>query len=132
MDPHSSFATFTKAHDLSQNASSGNCWTQQRTLQDFPYATTDIQIIKQGILLRPSGSWFKKDSWLPALFVITDTGYLHCFKEAHGVKAGDVRRKEKAKGKKGKSIPATRSEIEKEEAELPAYKLLDKPKTFYR
>ncbi|KAJ3306913.1 hypothetical protein HDU76_004730 [Blyttiomyces sp. JEL0837] len=72
-------------------------------------------------------SWY----WKPALYVLTDSGYLHCFQKPHGKIAGDHRRHVRASAKKNLPIPASQSIIQREESEVPIYQSLEKPVTFY-
>lgn len=70
-------------------------------------------------------------SWKPALFVLTESGYLHCFKKAHGITAGEDKRRRTAEKKYGLAVPPTPEVLAAEEAEEPAYDNLDKPSTYY-
>jgi hypothetical protein len=53
-------------------------WSTERNIEDFPYKTNEIKIIKKGLIYIPGG--FAGDRWTPCLGVLTDTGFLHCFK----------------------------------------------------
>lgn len=53
-------------------------WTIERTLDNFPYKIAEIEIIKSGFMHRPGK--FRKSNWKSALFVLSDSGFLHCFK----------------------------------------------------
>ncbi|KAL5036945.1 hypothetical protein RTP6_004456 [Batrachochytrium dendrobatidis] len=73
-EPAAHFEVFSSAHHIH----SPEIWQQTRTLQDFPYQVREIQILKHGVLHIPSK--FSKNSWLPVVAVITETGFFHCFK----------------------------------------------------
>ncbi|KAH6582335.1 hypothetical protein BSLG_004256 [Batrachochytrium salamandrivorans] len=73
-EPESHFSTFAATHHLHNQ----EIWQRTRTLYDFPYQVREIQILKHGLLHIPSK--FSKNSWLPVVAVITETGFLHCFK----------------------------------------------------
>ncbi|KAJ3196968.1 hypothetical protein HK101_006829 [Irineochytrium annulatum] len=107
-------------------------WSAERSLESFPYRINEITILKQAVLSRAGGLLpiFSKGRWVPALFVLTDSGYLHCFKEAHGSKAAAAKRSASVRG--GAGVPPTAARLAAEEAEEPVYEKLEKPKTYYR
>lgn len=97
----------------------------QRSLSDFPYTVREIQLMKQGVLARKSKTIFQK-SWVPALFVITESGYLHCFRKIHGIDHILQSRRER-----GVNVPLLRSEFDWAQREQPEYEELAKPKAFW-
>jgi hypothetical protein len=50
-------------------------WCKDRVLEDFPFHLKETEIIKRGYLYRPAT--FTK--WKLSYFVLTATGFLHCF-----------------------------------------------------
>jgi hypothetical protein len=137
LNPNQPFQVFSSANDF---ITTSLTWTTERSISSFPYTISEIKIVKQSVLLRPGvfANWpgGHRWSWRPALFVITESGYLHCFKEAHGIRAGEERRNEAKSKKWGKSpaadIPPSPEILAAEAAEIPAYEKLKKPATFYR
>nr|KAJ3411143.1 hypothetical protein HK105_002712 [Polyrhizophydium stewartii] len=65
---------FSSTHRLEEPKT----WQHERTLDEFPYKVREIQILKHGLLHIPSR--FSKNSWLPVVAVVTETGFFHCFK----------------------------------------------------
>ncbi|KAJ3416854.1 hypothetical protein HDV05_008439 [Chytridiales sp. JEL 0842] len=133
--PFEIFARSTNFHKTSPT------WTSERSLSSFPYSISEIKILKQSVLKRPGifASWpgVSRWSWTPALFVLTESGYLHCFKEAHGSRAAEERRAEQRSKRWGQKeaaaaeVPPSPEVLAAEAAEMPAYEKLKKPKTFY-
>ncbi|KAJ3289574.1 hypothetical protein HDU79_003928 [Rhizoclosmatium sp. JEL0117] len=132
--PFSTFATTTTIFDES-------AWKTSRSLQTFPYEIQEIQILKQSVMSRQY--FWSRSGWTQALFVITESGYLHCFKRVHGRARGDeVRKRALDKkpvfgwglGKKNVGLPVVPPSAEILEAEMhetPAYNDLDTPATYY-
>ncbi|KAI8908483.1 hypothetical protein EDD86DRAFT_207778 [Gorgonomyces haynaldii] len=52
-------------------------WQTPRTIESFPYKTREIKILKKGLLYMPG---LFPDKWNPVLAVLTETGFLHCFR----------------------------------------------------
>ncbi len=92
-------------------------WKEERSIPSFPYNVQEISVLKKGILLRPSA--FLKDSWKPALFVITDSGFLHCFE----LPGKGIQRRNTLSRTLTKSNPSN---------ETPVYDQLTRPKAYYR
>ena len=57
------------------NLFDSNLWTKERSLDEFPFKIPDTKVLKCGNMYRP-GTFLK---WKPCHFVLTETGYLHCF-----------------------------------------------------
>ena len=72
IDVAASFGIFSEHTGLLNSS----LW-KQRTLESFPYKFNEIKIIKKGILLMPR-KYFK--GWMKMMAVLTETGYLHCFR----------------------------------------------------
>ncbi len=101
------FASFAVANDLVKD----DWWTKTREITEYSFLKEEIQCVKQGDLLRPGK--VRKGHWKKSLFVITETGYLHCFAYSS-------------------SIFSKRSSSSDEVEECPIYDNLLKPETVYR
>jgi len=74
LTPNKPFSYFTKKYSIT----SSDLWTTPRTLENFVYKLSNIKVLKEGVLYR-RGSYISSN-WKPSWVVLTDTGYLHCFK----------------------------------------------------
>ena len=68
------FEQFSEANGFDRD----ELWKTDRILDEFPYKANEIQILKKGLIYMPSS--FGKDRWFPVMAVLTETGFLHCFK----------------------------------------------------
>ncbi|KAJ3135029.1 hypothetical protein HK100_003123 [Physocladia obscura] len=136
IDPHMPFSNYASNHNLL----SAEIWTAPRVLQDFPYDMHEIRIAKQGVMGRPY--YWSRTGWAPALYVITESGYLHCFKKVHGQARGDESRKNRiSKSSNGgwflggiqqhAIVPPSAETLAAEGMELPVYENLDAPATLF-
>ncbi|KAJ3077277.1 hypothetical protein HDU98_004239 [Podochytrium sp. JEL0797] len=127
------FDLFTTATNLFHSAT----WFTKHALDSFPYTIQQIDIEKQATLSRPY--FWSRSGWTPALFVVTESGYLHCFKQVHGKAKGDEARRRALmqhnagfNGVKGlAAVPPNAEILEKENQESPVYNDLDAPSTFF-
>jgi hypothetical protein len=73
IDSDEHFGTFAQNNNLYRP----DLWTIERKIDNFPFQSKVIKIIKLGLLQRPKmfGMGF-----YPVEVVITETGFLHCFK----------------------------------------------------
>ncbi|KAJ3264258.1 hypothetical protein HDU77_008947 [Chytriomyces hyalinus] len=109
-----------------------------KRITDFPYEIQEIKVVKQSVMARPF--FWSRTGWTQALYVVTDSGYLHCFKKVNGKAKGDERRKA-AVNHRGVGwgfqknqiavVPPSSEMIEAELAEVPVYDNLDAPSTFF-
>jgi hypothetical protein len=90
IDSTSSFQTFAKNSDLLQ----ADLWKKNRTLDDFPRPTKELQVLRQGFMYRPAT--FTK--WRAMYFVLTDSGYLHCFEVPSVLRRAESKRSVKRSG----------------------------------
>ena len=67
----STFDEYAKKNELFDE----KLWTFDRKLSYFPFKLPEMNIIKSGFMYRP-GFLCK---WQKAYFVLTETGWLHCF-----------------------------------------------------
>ncbi|KAJ3029670.1 UNVERIFIED_CONTAM: hypothetical protein HDU68_011477 [Siphonaria sp. JEL0065] len=112
-------------------------WSTPRSLATFPYEIQEIQIVKQSIMSRQY--FWSRTGWVQALFVVTESGYLHCFKQVHGRARGDEARKraldEKmawgVSKKRTAIVPPSAEVLQAEKHETPAYNDLDAPSTYF-
>jgi len=73
LTPDEPFSYFTKKYGVT----SSNLWVTPRTIDNFVYKISNIQILREGVVYR-QGSYISSN-WKPSWLVLTDTGYLHCF-----------------------------------------------------
>jgi len=68
------FRDFDRRYKITTN----EIWTKKRTLEDFSYKITPHTVVKEGPLYRTAE--IRSSHWKPVWAILTDTGYLHCFK----------------------------------------------------
>ncbi|KAI9348175.1 hypothetical protein BDR26DRAFT_1004655 [Obelidium mucronatum] len=128
--PFQSFAAESQVFDKS-------VWSTTRTLSDFSYKIQEIKIVKQSVMSRQY--FWSRTGWAQALFVVTESGYLHCFKQVHGKARGDEARRRALDQKNTWNfskknvavIPPSAEALQVELHETPAYNDLDAPSTFF-
>ncbi|KAI9206372.1 uncharacterized protein BJ171DRAFT_497471 [Polychytrium aggregatum] len=76
IDPTAPFKGFSEKNF---NFLESSIWDRERKIDDFPYLSSEVKIVKQGIMFRPGR--IVKTAWKPALFVLTDSSWIHCFSE---------------------------------------------------
>ncbi|KAJ3025874.1 UNVERIFIED_CONTAM: hypothetical protein HDU68_006546 [Siphonaria sp. JEL0065] len=112
-------------------------WSTPRSLTTFPYDIQELKILKQRIMSRQY--FWSRTGWAQALFVVTESGYLHCFKQVHGRARGDEARRKALDQKKSWGIskksnaivPPSAETLQAEMHETPAYNDLDAPSTYF-
>jgi hypothetical protein len=90
IDSTASFQTFASTTGLLQS----DLWKKDRTLDDFPRPTKELKVIRQGFMYRPAT--FTK--WRPMYFVLTESGYLHCFEVPSGLRRAESKKSIKRSG----------------------------------
>jgi len=68
------FRDFDRRYQITTN----EIWSKKRTLENFSYKISPHSIIKEGPLYRTAE--IRSSHWKPVWALLTDTGYLHCFK----------------------------------------------------
>ncbi|ORX87596.1 hypothetical protein BCR32DRAFT_289245 [Anaeromyces robustus] len=68
------FRDFDRRYQITTN----EIWSKKRTLEDFSYKIHPHTIVKEGPLYRTAE--IRSSHWKPVWAILTDTGYLHCFK----------------------------------------------------
>ncbi|OUM69407.1 hypothetical protein PIROE2DRAFT_57454 [Piromyces sp. E2] len=68
------FRDFDRRYQITTN----DIWSKKRTLEDFSYKIKPHSIVKEGPLYRTAE--IRSSHWKPVWVILTDTGYLHCFK----------------------------------------------------
>jgi hypothetical protein len=91
-------------------------WITRREQPEYSLIKNEIKILKQGLLLRRGV--FRKNAWKLGLFVVTETGYIHCFNYQT---SEELERRKTLSKIAGEEIP-----------DQYVYNNLLKPKTFFR
>ncbi|ORX45418.1 hypothetical protein BCR36DRAFT_333248 [Piromyces finnis] len=68
------FRDFDRRYQITSN----DIWSKKRTLEEFSYKIQPHSIIKEGPLYRTAE--IRSSHWKPVWVILTETGYLHCFK----------------------------------------------------
>jgi len=68
------FRDFDRRYKITTN----EIWSKKRTLEDFSYKISPHTIVREGPLYRTAE--IRSSHWKPVWVILTDTGYLHCFK----------------------------------------------------
>lgn len=64
---------------MDKNAMKGlPAWTTIRRVKDFPYKVEKREVLKISRMHRPGK--YRKSTWRASIFLVTESGYLHCFK----------------------------------------------------
>jgi len=68
------FRDFDRRYQITTN----DIWQKKRTLENFSYKISPHTVVKEGPLYRTAE--IRSSHWKPVWALLTDTGYLHCFK----------------------------------------------------
>lgn len=68
------FQDFDRRYEITQS----EVWNKPRSLDLFAYKISPHNVVKEGALYRTAE--IRSSHWKPVWVVLTDTGYLHCFK----------------------------------------------------